>query len=397
MTRPPVDSQAYAGTGKPTAQTSPLKVLQEMMVRGITGCLTIHDIEDMSVAWKVYMTSERLTYATSAAGKIERLPYLLHRFSPKLKLLELDANQDKQKSEYDDLCRWCRAGHFPLDELRKLLLRTSQEALSQAIAINRATVQFSKGDQPDPIVLSVPIKESVGSIRGLIKQWEAVRPQIHSAFTRLELNTQHMDHFCEHWERSQTSPEAAISQLIQANQMSACMRLLGQKSTLYEAAVNLKTDPIVIAVWLAPLVKAGTIKIYPYRQAEKRTVIACIDDSKTVQRQVKLTLQVAGYEVLGITEPAQALSALARYRPSLILMDVNMPEIDGYELSRMLRQSKQLKEIPIVMLTGRDGLLDRLQAKLLGVTDYLTKPFDPSRLLQTVQKLTPSNLEQSES
>jgi len=70
-------------------------------------------------------------------------------------------------------------------------------------------------------------------------------------------------------------------------------------------------------------------------------------------------------------------------------MDVNMPEIDGYELCRMLRQSKQLKEIPVVMLTGRDGLLDRLRAQILGVNDYITKPFQPEHLLAAVQKVLP--------
>ncbi|MEN9245660.1 MAG: response regulator, partial [Thermostichales cyanobacterium SRBZ-1_bins_19] len=105
---------------------------------------------------------------------------------------------------------------------------------------------------------------------------------------------------------------------------------------------------------------------------------------------VKGILEVAGFAVLGITEPGQALTALVRQKPALILMDVNMPEIDGYELCRMLRQSKQLKEIPIVMLTGRDGLLDRLRAQILGVTDYVTKPFQPEQLLTAVQKAVPS-------
>jgi twitching motility two-component system response regulator PilG len=97
-------------------------------------------------------------------------------------------------------------------------------------------------------------------------------------------------------------------------------------------------------------------------------------------------LEVSGYDVLGITEPTQALTALVRQRPAVILMDVNMPDIDGYELCSMLRQSRQLRDIPIVMLTGRDGILDRLRAKTLGVEYYLTKPFNPDRLVESIQK-----------
>ena len=122
-----------------------------------------------------------------------------------------------------------------------------------------------------------------------------------------------------------------------------------------------------------------------------RPLIACIDDSKTIQKQVRGILLLSGYEVLGITEPAQALTALVRQKPAAILMDVNMPDIDGYELCSMLRQSRQLREIPIIMLTGRDGILDRIRAKTLGVNFYLTKPFHPEHLVESIGKVLQNN------
>lgn len=118
-----------------------------------------------------------------------------------------------------------------------------------------------------------------------------------------------------------------------------------------------------------------------------RPLVACIDDSKTVQRQVQLTLESVGYQVLNITEPASTLTLLVRQKPGIILLDINMPEIDGYELCQMLHRSRKLKEIPIVMLTGRDGIVDRVRAKLVGANHYLTKPFDPNQLIEVVQKL----------
>lgn len=146
---------------------------------------------------------------------------------------------------------------------------------------------------------------------------------------------------------------------------------------------------MLLANWLLPLVKAGVVTTLPFSEIEsqRRPIVACIDDSKTVQRQVKMTLEVAGYQVLSITEPERALTALARQKPAVILMDINMPKIDGYELCRMLRQTKHLQTVPIVMLTGRDGFLDRLRAKLAGVTSYLTKPFEPTQLLNEIQQL----------
>lgn len=145
-----------------------------------------------------------------------------------------------------------------------------------------------------------------------------------------------------------------------------------------------------LATFLQPLVSTGVVGVNPYRnpQNDQRPIIACIDDSKTVQRNVKLVLEASGYQVLELMEPVRALTTLVRNKPVLILMDISMPEIDGYELYKMLRQSSGLREIPIVMLTGRDGLIDRIRARMVGATDYMPKPFNPNELLAIVQKLT---------
>jgi twitching motility two-component system response regulator PilG len=394
MTRNIVKPQKMSNEmgGKPQAQASPVKVMQEMANRGISGCLTISDPEDPSVGWNIYIGNQRLIYATSTRGKSERLPYLIQRFCPSVSTNE---RVDPKRSEYEDFCRWCRGGKFSLDELRKLLLRSSQDALSQALSLTRAFVQFTKGAQVEPLVLSVPLKDVVGSVVRSIKQWETLRPTLLSGFSRLDFNSKRLDDFCNHWEASQAGADPLISQFLRSQQMTACIREFSKKATIYEISTALGTEPLLLASWIHPLISSDVIHVLPYEKMEQRPVVACIDDSKTVQRQVQMTLQTGGYDVLGITEPSKALTELVRHRPVLILMDVNMPEIDGYELSRMLRQSKQLKDIPIVMLTGRDGLMDRLRAQVLGITEYITKPFEPGRLLQAVQKLALSNHPQS--
>ncbi len=108
-------------------------------------------------------------------------------------------------------------------------------------------------------------------------------------------------------------------------------------------------------------------------------LVACIDDSKTVQRQVKMTLEPVGYLVMNILEPSSTLSKLATQKPAVIFMDINMPEINGYELCLMLQRSRKFKNVPVVMLTGQEGDGPRTKAKFVGATDYLTKPFDPQQ------------------
>jgi twitching motility two-component system response regulator PilG len=120
------------------------------------------------------------------------------------------------------------------------------------------------------------------------------------------------------------------------------------------------------------------------------TLVACIDDSKTVQKQVKMTLEAGGYQVLSILDPTLALKQLSQHQPVVIFMDINMPELNGYDLCSLLRKSERFKDIPIVMLTGRDGMIDRVRAKLVGATDYLTKPCDPNKLITLAKALETS-------
>jgi twitching motility two-component system response regulator PilG len=73
-------------------------------------------------------------------------------------------------------------------------------------------------------------------------------------------------------------------------------------------------------------------------------------------------------------------------QPDLILCDIAMPELDGYELCAMLRRSSPFHQTPIIMLTGKEGFIDRVWARLSGATDYLTKPFREQELLMLVEK-----------
>ena len=148
-------------------------------------------------------------------------------------------------------------------------------------------------------------------------------------------------------------------------------------------------DVLKLANFVHSFIRTDIMGVNPYRSAQNdtRPVVACIDDSKTVQRNVKLILESAGYRVLELMEPARVLTMLVRDKPNLILMDISMPDIDGYELCRMLRLSSALKKVPIVMLTGRDGLVDRIRARMVGATNYITKPFQPEQLINTVSEL----------
>ncbi|MEO0351188.1 MAG: response regulator [Cyanobacteria bacterium P01_A01_bin.15] len=126
---------------------------------------------------------------------------------------------------------------------------------------------------------------------------------------------------------------------------------------------------------------------YPSTPAETRTstyTIACIDDSPTVLNAIQEFLNDRSLNVVPISDPVKALMQVMRCRPDLILLDVTMPNLDGYELCSLLRRHPSFRKTPIVMVTGNTGFIDRAKAKLVRASGYLTKPFSQSELLKIV-------------
>ncbi|HIK29446.1 MAG: response regulator [Oscillatoriaceae bacterium SKW80] len=351
---------------------SPAKIIQNIVTKKLSGRLTIGDPSDSSVFWRVYFGNGQVHFATSTIGQQERLRYFIQWYYPEL----ISATSGSFQSDYEVICDCWQAGKISLPQVRKLLFWLSQEALVQVLALPQGTVQFEKTLWLDPLVLSVSLKELVLPVRAFVNQWIRLRPEINSPFQRPFIKDLEQ---LSKLARQQVQDIGFIKSLIQ---------VLNQNLNIYEAAYHLKTDTLGLASLLQTLVKSGAVGMnyYMVTQSDRRVVIACIDDSKTTQRNVKMVLEASGYKVLAIPDATRALTTLARHKPALILMDINMPEINGYELCKMLRQSTLLKDIPIVMLTGRDGIVDKLRARMVGASDYITKPFKPQQLLSAIRE-----------
>ncbi|HEY9860698.1 MAG TPA: response regulator [Candidatus Obscuribacterales bacterium] len=113
--------------------------------------------------------------------------------------------------------------------------------------------------------------------------------------------------------------------------------------------------------------------------------ILAVDDSVVMQELIKRVL-AADYRVLVSDSAVEALSVLGREKVALLLLDVSMPGIDGLEFCRTVRKLPQFEALPIIMLTARDRAFDKVQGRLAGASEYLTKPFDATQLRQLIQK-----------
>ena len=119
--------------------------------------------------------------------------------------------------------------------------------------------------------------------------------------------------------------------------------------------------------------------------AQKRVVV--VDDEPSVGEAVRDLLVPEGYDVEAPTDPEAALPEILRAAPDLVILDVNMPGMSGWELCSLLRRQSATRTVPVLFLTGRQEVRDRITAMQVGGSDYLSKPFSADELREKVRTL----------
>lgn len=147
---------------------------------------------------------------------------------------------------------------------------------------------------------------------------------------------------------------------------------ISEAALSFERAFRLKPDEREVAFVL--------------KEIADQPIILAVDDSITVRRVVASALKKAGYRVVVAEDGMQALAKLDELTPALILLDITMPRMDGYQVCKIVRQNALMQNIPVIMLSGKDGFFDKVKGKMAGCSDYLTKPFDADALTRTVQR-----------
>lgn len=114
------------------------------------------------------------------------------------------------------------------------------------------------------------------------------------------------------------------------------------------------------------------------------TRVLVVDDEPDLLDLVQLDLELSGYEVIVARDGVQALERLRDERPDVVLLDVMMPRMDGWQVLARMRSDEALAEIPVVMLTALSSEVDRIRGQLSGAVQYVTKPFELPELLEAV-------------
>lgn len=123
------------------------------------------------------------------------------------------------------------------------------------------------------------------------------------------------------------------------------------------------------------------------RQSNERRLIMIVDDSVTVRKVTSRLLERQGYDVITAKDGVDAIEKLETIRPDIMLLDIEMPRMDGFEVTTLVRRNELYQDLPIIMITSRTGEKHRERALSLGVTQYMGKPFQETELLTSIQNL----------
>ncbi|MEQ8225586.1 MAG: response regulator, partial [Candidatus Eremiobacterota bacterium] len=116
-------------------------------------------------------------------------------------------------------------------------------------------------------------------------------------------------------------------------------------------------------------------------------VIIVIDDDYSIRRLIKFTLEKEHYKVITAEDALEGINTLNSRKIDLIILDIIMPDIDGYEALKVIKSSEQLKDIPVLLLTAKNEIDDMMRGFELGADEYLAKPFELSELLARIRNL----------
>jgi chemosensory pili system protein ChpA (sensor histidine kinase/response regulator) len=122
-------------------------------------------------------------------------------------------------------------------------------------------------------------------------------------------------------------------------------------------------------------------------EKESRLVVMVVDDSITVRKVTSRLLERNGYKVLTAKDGVDAMGQLQEVVPDMMLLDIEMPRMDGFELATHIRNDERLKHMPVIMITSRTGDKHRERAQQIGVNNYLGKPYQENDLLNSIHRI----------
>jgi len=345
-----------------------------------------------NACWFVFFVNGQIVYAVDKSyGQLKRLRDYLRRFNlaDQIQLVSLDHGviSTTNDPEYGYLWLLLEKNILTPVQARNIIRSMVQEVLFDLLSLWQGAFIFEMGTALDPPLTAFEISPFILQMAKQVQEWKQFHPFVQSPDQMIAI-----------------ADQPKLASVLSEKLYQRLITWAKNKSSLRQLSRYLHRDLPMVARSLAPYIERGLLfmidpprpvsqpkPISPWDTYPSITLpqVVCIDDERTVGKQTELILSRQGYVVSYFNDPLEALQQLFQLKPDLILCDISMPKLDGYEICAMLRHSIVFRQTPIIMLTGKDAFMDRVRAHLVGATDYLTKPFSEGELLLLLESYLP--------
>jgi two-component system, chemotaxis family, response regulator PixG len=374
--------------------------LQQLKTLVFSGRLILRANDRLS--WSFLLRIGCLSWQTGGANLLQRWQQHLNAACPNLPEGFVDRVEMRPSLETEGylLAQLSSKGLLNKQQLVELMTNTAIELFFDIIQwckLNGDSISFQLiPNTPEAkLTLPLPLIEITPTLRRAIQEWQAwqgagLAAYSPNSFPQIEqpdklkklLTTIDYENMVSTIDGTQSLRNLAAKQNRSVLSLTQSLMPLIQMG-----AIVLSPEPKIIPTTLE---KIKTENISSRRNiavhSQKLPLIACIDDSPSIHEALEAIVRERGYRYQSIQEPLVALLTVIKFKPDLIFLDLLMPVVNGYEVCTQIRKAPSLKDIPVVMLTGRDGLVDRMRAKLVGATDFMSKPVEAEAVSKMLDK-----------
>ncbi|MBA3922682.1 MAG: response regulator [Nostocaceae cyanobacterium] len=348
--------------------------------------------------WTFYYRIGRIVWATSGNHSFRRWRRLLTQYCPKIDLDKIPLRQTDiaiSYWDYQQIINLYKGEKICRDQVNTIVEQMIAELLFDLAQC--ASFSALNCDRNQELILDIPtiLTSADFSMKMMQELWSnwcaaglaSLLPNLAPIVRRPEQLQQ------------QLSPQVYKN----------CINLIIGKHTLRELAVKLKQDLFPLSRSLLPYVQKGIIELIEVpdlpmaiAQVENKPpaiklpvapspLIACVDDSLLTGQILEQIFTSHGLRFISVQDSVQALPVLIENKPDLIFLDLIMPVANGYEICAQLRRSSLFANTPVIILTGSDGFVDRVRAKVVGATDFLSKPVAADKVMAAVHRYVKRN------
>ncbi|MEQ9483653.1 response regulator [Coleofasciculus sp. F4-SAH-05] len=393
-----------------------LKRIQNCASQQFTGQLDFNITNPQQQQWKLFFSVGSLIGCDSKVHPVRRWFRQLSLHCPSMAVNAVTQEGEPiQYQDYESLATQAKQGQIPLGQMAALVEGHTSEVLFDIIQAGEKQNYHSgmylsyRVIPQDSIDLGWVVVRAERVWQQVFQDWQAWQQAgLADISPNLAPKILQADQL-----RQQTSPSAYRNLTAFAD----------GTQTLRDLAVKLKQSPLPLTHSIAPYIQKNLIglievedlkrSILPRKLVEDKSyengkltsrkpsrpssssksanvVIAYIDDSKIDTQMMGYILEEGGYKFVSIQDSVQALVKLLENKPDLIFLDLVMPVANGYEICSQIRRVSVFQDIPVIILTGNDGIVDRVRAKMVGASGFLPKPITQQKVLSTLQKYLPT-------